>query len=398
MLIITKTRTVSIHPIIPVQHSAVHVQFLSTQEHHHRRSHYTKIVTCTIVDTILKTLQLLLLLGTGRSPNFIVNANLFIDTTKHHIVKLEFSKKPYSVRSSLAFQPPRYQSSTYNYRQLNKYYESSIATTGSIVTMATTGDDDLKCRNQAKIPVLNDTSQSTFGTAAGSGTNDNTFRETSDIVNPCRILCLSDPEDANNSVLRDIHTARGAQLVAIMACSGDIGEAAVLCKAVLEVIVEDRVNTIFVSHTSAQFVLAYVLPRLSIRPGDTHEHPKRHPIVWIHTRSAGIDAYISPELNKWYRNNTETVQMTNARGMFSSTLAEYSMGACSYFCKDFNRLKRNQNNRLWDKYVLDSTLLMCFFVLVCSYKRFLCYSLYNSHSNWTPFPPFYYFISHNFDT
>ena len=44
------------------------------------------------------------------------------------------------------------------------------------------------------------------------------------------------------------------------------------------------------------------------------------------------------------------VTLTNAKGMFSSTLAEYCMLACSYFAKDLPRLMKQKNNSNWEQY------------------------------------------------
>lgn len=67
-------------------------------------------------------------------------------------------------------------------------------------------------------------------------------------------------------------------------------------------------------------------------------------LPWIHSRSAGIDHITSPELAR-FRN-----VLTNAKGQYSSTLAEYSLGAVTYFAKDFCRLRRQQANKEWTKY------------------------------------------------
>ena len=92
------------------------------------------------------------------------------------------------------------------------------------------------------------------------------------------------------------------------------------------------VNTVFVSHPLAREPLAQLLDALPS-------------IEWIHTRSAGIDFCHSDALAAW-----EGGIMTNAKGQFSSTLAEYTMAACSYFAKDFNRLRRSHKNKQWDQY------------------------------------------------
>ena len=45
-----------------------------------------------------------------------------------------------------------------------------------------------------------------------------------------------------------------------------------------------------------------------------------------------------------------SVTLTNAKGMFSSTLAEYCMLACSYFAKDLPRLMRQKSDANWEQY------------------------------------------------
>jgi phosphoglycerate dehydrogenase-like enzyme len=44
------------------------------------------------------------------------------------------------------------------------------------------------------------------------------------------------------------------------------------------------------------------------------------------------------------------VTMTNAKGQFSSSLAEYALAACAYFAKDFARLVRQQQAKQWINY------------------------------------------------
>jgi phosphoglycerate dehydrogenase-like enzyme len=67
-------------------------------------------------------------------------------------------------------------------------------------------------------------------------------------------------------------------------------------------------------------------------------------IHWVHVRSAGIEHCTSDALA------ASPVTMTNARGHFSSTLAEYGMMACSYFAKDLPRLLQQQRDQNWKKF------------------------------------------------
>ena len=46
-------------------------------------------------------------------------------------------------------------------------------------------------------------------------------------------------------------------------------------------------------------------------------------LVWIHSLTAGLDHILPcPEIS-----NNEDITLTNAKGVFSSTLAEYTMAA-----------------------------------------------------------------------
>ncbi len=68
-------------------------------------------------------------------------------------------------------------------------------------------------------------------------------------------------------------------------------------------------------------------------------------LVWIHSITAGVDHLMCSEI----KDNEELV-LTNAKGVFSSSLGEYVMGACSYFAKDFPRMMRQKNEKLWDQF------------------------------------------------
>ncbi len=70
-------------------------------------------------------------------------------------------------------------------------------------------------------------------------------------------------------------------------------------------------------------------------------------IEWIHSRSAGIDYVTSTTLSQ------SNVIITNAKGSFSSTLAEYTMMAIAYFAKDLPRLLKQKNDHNWEKYSVE---------------------------------------------
>lgn len=71
-------------------------------------------------------------------------------------------------------------------------------------------------------------------------------------------------------------------------------------------------------------------------------------IQWVHVRSAGIDFVESEAFATITKANN--IPVTNAKGQFSSSLAEYALLACSYFAKDIGRLVRQQQARTWANY------------------------------------------------
>lgn len=79
-------------------------------------------------------------------------------------------------------------------------------------------------------------------------------------------------------------------------------------------------------------------------------------IQWVHCRSAGIDFVESDEFVDICTNRSSDstpLQVTNAKGQFSSSLAEYALGACTYFAKDFPRLVKQQQKKQWKNFDIE---------------------------------------------
>lgn len=69
---------------------------------------------------------------------------------------------------------------------------------------------------------------------------------------------------------------------------------------------------------------------------------RAHPgIRWIHSRYAGLETLLFPELVE------SPVPLTNGKGSFSRALGEFVMAGLLYFAKDFPRMRRNQASRDW---------------------------------------------------
>ena len=67
-------------------------------------------------------------------------------------------------------------------------------------------------------------------------------------------------------------------------------------------------------------------------------------VRWVHSRSAGLDGVLFPELQQ------SPVPLTNGRGVFSQSLGDFVVGAAIYFAKDFRRLIRSQTAGVWDQF------------------------------------------------
>jgi len=155
----------------------------------------------------------------------------------------------------------------------------------------------------------------------------------SPVTKSCKIISLSNPNDpANESLdqgLRDPTKLPEACQLLTVCTDQDVLDNT---NNLLETLRQQQANTVFVSHPKAREPLATLI----------REVPS---IQWIHCRSAGIDFVVSETLQTSFPGIT-----TNAKGQFSSTLAEYTLMACSYFAKDLPRLRRQQQQKEWNKY------------------------------------------------
>jgi phosphoglycerate dehydrogenase-like enzyme len=68
---------------------------------------------------------------------------------------------------------------------------------------------------------------------------------------------------------------------------------------------------------------------------------------WVHSRAAGLDNLLFPELVE------SDIVLTNGRGVFSSSLGEFVLGAILYFAKDFRRMLRNQAAKVWEPFDIE---------------------------------------------
>jgi phosphoglycerate dehydrogenase-like enzyme len=70
-------------------------------------------------------------------------------------------------------------------------------------------------------------------------------------------------------------------------------------------------------------------------------------VLWVHSRSAGLDKVLFPELV------SSPVPLTNGSGVFSQSLGEFALAAILYFAKDLRRMIRNQAAGIWEQFDVD---------------------------------------------
>ncbi len=67
-------------------------------------------------------------------------------------------------------------------------------------------------------------------------------------------------------------------------------------------------------------------------------------VRWVHSRAAGLDNLLFPELV------SSPAVLTNGTGVFSASLGEFALAAILFFAKDFARMRHNQRARRWEQF------------------------------------------------
>ncbi len=65
---------------------------------------------------------------------------------------------------------------------------------------------------------------------------------------------------------------------------------------------------------------------------------------WMHSKSAGIEDILFPELIE------SEVILTNSRGVYARSLAEFALCGLLYFAKDIPRMNRNKERENWEQF------------------------------------------------
>ncbi len=70
-------------------------------------------------------------------------------------------------------------------------------------------------------------------------------------------------------------------------------------------------------------------------------------LKWVHSLAAGVDK-IAPDLLKF--DHTKDIPLTNAKGAYSSSLAEWAVHGMLYFNKMTDKLRDHKEKKIWDRF------------------------------------------------
>jgi len=111
----------------------------------------------------------------------------------------------------------------------------------------------------------------------------------------------------------------------------------------LEVTISDRTEPLLAATPAAEVilvctgrhdVLSEILPRAT-------------KLRWIHSLYAGVEGLLYPDLIEG------PIPVTNGRGVYKRSLAEFVMASMLYFAKDLERMRRNQKAGIWETFDVD---------------------------------------------
>jgi len=106
------------------------------------------------------------------------------------------------------------------------------------------------------------------------------------------------------------------------------------------IVVGDSLRDFATAAVDAEIILNWTGPLVLLR----EVFPLSRRLRWIHSRSAGLEETLFPELI------ASNVIVTNSKGIFSPSLGEFALGAILYFAKDFRRMIRNQMAGVWEPF------------------------------------------------
>ncbi|CAG9334411.1 unnamed protein product [Blepharisma stoltei] len=81
-------------------------------------------------------------------------------------------------------------------------------------------------------------------------------------------------------------------------------------------------------------------------PDEFDEALSNNPIKWVHSFTAGVDAYMT----EYFK--ASPVPLTNARGAYNDSLAEYCLAAMLFFNKKFQQLEQQKQSKNYQVFLM----------------------------------------------
>jgi phosphoglycerate dehydrogenase-like enzyme len=132
-----------------------------------------------------------------------------------------------------------------------------------------------------------------------------------------------------------------ALTVLVLASPGDRTLSALdSLRADVEVVVGDRAEAFADAAPCAEVLLAWSSDRATLEKVFAAAPRLR----WVHSWAAGVEWLLFPALLERH------VVLTNTRGVYGDSLAEFALGAMLYFAKDLARMKASQRARRWEPF------------------------------------------------
>ncbi|MBV9155705.1 MAG: hypothetical protein JO097_05565, partial [Acidobacteriaceae bacterium] len=111
------------------------------------------------------------------------------------------------------------------------------------------------------------------------------------------------------------------------------------------IVIGDDIATLERSAPEAEIILYSGLTGAAVSFPEVWSFARK--VRWIHSLSAGVEKVLIPELME------HPVVITNARGVFKRSLAEFVVLGMLYFYKRVRRLVENQRAHKWDDFLVD---------------------------------------------
>jgi phosphoglycerate dehydrogenase-like enzyme len=139
----------------------------------------------------------------------------------------------------------------------------------------------------------------------------------------CRVVVLG-KKSGDNALLELCHLPKGARIVAHGENVGDLHAEGYL---------HEQGNVLLNTGVYSSKIIADIISEMPL-------------LQWIHTLNAGIDNLLCDAVTRG------TFVVTNAKGMYSSSLAEYNMNAILHFNKQVTRLNENKQKKEYERFIM----------------------------------------------